>query len=196
MNGFVAHMLANARREWVSNRRLRLGVVAISIILGLYAVLVLRDWRASLEQEYATVTTRLNKMKALAGQQVWIGRASASAQLRDALEAQIPEVATPGMAQASFQGWIREATVGMGDEVRVQSQEAAQVEDRPGIWQVPVVVSGPFDPQRFLDLVGRIERRPALTVVREATILNRDGKTFSVTVVSYFRVRGGGDAGS
>lgn len=194
MNASFSRAIENARREWGSNRRLRLGAIAIAVILGVYAMLVLRDWRASLEQDYAEVTTRLNKMKALSGQQVWIERAQAAAQLREALEAQVPEVATPGMAQATVQGWIREATTGMGEDVRVQSQDASPAEGRPGVWQVPVVVGGPFDARQFLDLLGRIERRPTLTVVREATIINRDAHTFSLTVVSYFRVGGGVDA--
>lgn len=192
--------MAELRRQWAGNRRLRLGVFAIAGILALYLFLVLQDWRAALAQEYGARTEHLYKMRALAGQDEWIERARVMAELREALEAEIPEATTPGLAQASVQGWVRDVVSAYGgDSVLVQPQDAVPVPGRPGLWRVPVAISGPLHPDRYLDLVAGIERRQSLSVIEQARVLNRENKTFSMTVVAYFRIpaqEGTPDAGA
>lgn len=180
--------LANARRDWAANRRLRMGVAVIGAILALYVFLVLQDWRAALAGQYADRTEQLYKMKSLAGQDEWLARAQAARSIRERLEAEIPEVATVGLAQAGVQGWIRDAATAFGDNVRVQTQAPAESE-LEGVWRIPVVISGSADPARIVQLVRRIEGRPTLSVIEEALVVNRENRTFSLTVVSYFRVR-------
>ena len=181
--------LADIRREWAANPRLRLGVVAIGVIVAIYLSLVLRDWNASLAQDYAERTGYLAKMQALAGQDAWIERAASAAEVRSALEAEIPEVATIGLAQATVQGWVREAAVAFGEDVQVRAAAPVPVAEGSDIWRVPVTVGGKLDPARYVQLLAQIERRPTLAVIEEATVLNRENRTFSLTVVSYYRVK-------
>ena len=183
----LRNAVANARREWAGNRRLRMGVAAIGAILALYVFLVLQDWRAALAGEYADRTEHLYKMKSLAGQDEWLGRAQAARAIRDRLEAEIPEVATVGLAQAGVQGWIRDAAAAFGDDVRVQTQAPAE-SDIAGVWRIPVVITGSADPVRVIQLIRRIEGRPTLSVIEEALVVNRENRTFSLTVVSFFRI--------
>jgi hypothetical protein len=184
----VAGVLGNLRREWAANRRLRAGVVVIAGILALYLFLVLQDWRAALAERYADRTAHLYKMMSLAGQDEWIGRAQAVARVRTALEAEIPEAATVGLAQASVQGWMRDLTAAFGSPVQVQAGPPAQSEQDPALWRIPVVLSGAADPPRVLQLAKRIEERKSLAVIEEAVMVNRENRTFSLTVVSYYRV--------
>lgn len=194
MSAATGGALADLRRQWAENPRLRLGVLAIGVILGIWLVLVMADWHASLSREYANRTTHLYKMKALAGQEEWLQRAPLAARGRAALEAGIPTVETIGLAQAQAQGWLREATAGMGDSIQVQAGEPVEEPSRPGTWRVPVTVSGAFEPRRYLELVRRIESNPSLTVIEAAMVLNRENQTFSLTVVSYYVVNGAVDA--
>lgn len=191
-----APLLADIRREWAGNPRLRLGIIAIGVILAVYLSLVMQDWRAGLQERYAERTEYLGKMQALAGQDAWIARAEAVAQTRAALEAEIQTVATAGIAQAAVQGWLRDAAVAFGEGVQVQAAAPLQVAEGSDIWRVPVTISGKLDPARYVQLLARIESRPTLAVVEEATLLNRENRTFSLTVVSYYRVKGAAtDAG-
>jgi hypothetical protein len=180
----------------LAERRLRIGILAIAAILAVYVLLVMRDWRTTLEHDYAARTEHLYKMKALAGQPQWLARAQSAAKVRAALEAQIPAAATTGLAQASVQGWVRELTNAMGEDLRIQAGQAEAVEGRPGLWRVPVTLSGSLDNDRYLGLLGRIESRPTLSVVEEATVNNRKTQAFSLTIVSYFRVAEAADAGA
>jgi hypothetical protein len=189
MNPQLAALIDQARREWAGNRRLRIGGLAIGAILGFYLLLVLRDWQSALQLQYAARTEHLQKMQALAGQDIWIARAQAAQSLRRGLEAEIPEVATLGLAQAGIQTWARDLSASIGGNLQVQNQAPQQVEGQPGIWRVPVVISGPGDPMQVMNLISQIEGRKSLTVIDQATLVNRENRTFSLTVVSLFRIR-------
>lgn len=180
--------IANARQEWAGNRRLRLGVLLVGGILVFYLLLLMQDWRSALAQEYAGRTEHLYKMKSLAGQEEWLARARAANEVREALEAEIPEAATAGLAQASVQGWIRDVADAFGGDIRTQTLEPVPVEGQSDIWRVPVTISGTLEPRLFVELLRRIESRSTLSVIEEAMVLNRANRTFSLIVVSYFRM--------
>lgn len=189
MSANVAKAIADARREWAGNRRLRFGVLAIAGIVVLYLLLLMQDWRSALANEYTARTEHLYKMKSLAGQEEWLLRAQSTSELRKAMEAELPEVDTAGLAQAQVQGWIRDVATALDEDVQVETLEPVPVEGRPGLWRVPVSVSGQLDPARYLELLRRIESRNTLSVIEEAAVRNRANPTFTLTIVSYFRIR-------
>lgn len=201
MSAQVQVVLADMRRQWAANRRLRLGIGAIALIVVVYLFLLIQDWRASLATEYAARTEHLYKMRALAGQDEWVERARSMAEVRRALEAELPDAATPGLAQANVQGWVRDVVAAYGeDDVTVQVSDAVPVDGHPGVWRVPVAINGPLQPGRYLDLVAAIERRNTLAIIEQARILDRENRTFSLTVVAFFRIvptqGGAADAGA
>ena len=180
-----------ARNELAQNQRLRIGILAIAGIVVFYAFLVLGDWRSSLHEQYVERRQYLRKLRELAGQSQWTVRADAISRVRKELEAQIPVVASPGLAQASAQTWIRSLAAVHGSAVQVQSQPPLAVDGQPGLWRIPLVVSGTLAPRTVVNLVQQIEKHSSLSVIEEATILNRENQTFQLTVVSYARVAGG-----
>lgn len=191
MNARVSDPIRKIGSEIASNRRLQIGLVVIAGILVLYAVLVLFDLRQAQETAYVERREQLQKMRELAGQDVWIGRAQAVARVRGGLAAEIPEFETVGVAQAQLTSWLRELAQSFGGSaVQIQSQAAQQVAGEPGVWRIPVVLSGDVGPSRALDLIQQVERRSVLTVIEQALLLNRENKAFSLTIVAYVRVRG------
>ena len=88
------------REEWSSNPRLRWGA-GIALAIGFfYLCLVLVDWRRELHDQYQQRTLQLYKMTALAGQEQWLLRAQAAQSVEKALQAEVPDAATIGLAQA------------------------------------------------------------------------------------------------
>lgn len=186
--------IARARLEFSQNQRLRIGVFVIAGILAFYSFLVLRDWRASLQDHYVERRQYLRKLKGLAGQSQWPARAEAIARSRRALEAEIPTVASPGLAQAAAQTWLRDMAAVHGEAVQVQSQPAQAVDGQPGLWRLPMVLSGALPTRSVLNLIEQVEKRRSLSVIDQALIINRENQTFELTVVSYARVAGATDA--
>lgn len=181
--------LERGRQEWASNPRLRLGTWLIAGILGFYLLLVLRDWQQALQQRHVERSEYLQKMRSLAGQDEWIERAETAARIRKALEAEIPDAATLGLAQAGVQTWVRDMSAVYGTALRVQTEGGEAVPGRPDLWRVPVVLSGSMDPQKVTQLIQQIEKHGSLTVIEQSVILNRENQTFSLTAVSFFRIQ-------
>lgn len=189
MSGALRAALASMRKELADNPRLRLGAWLIAAILIFYVWLVLADWRAQMHKDYVAQVQQLQKIRSLAGQDEWLQRAEQARVLRDALQAQIPEVATLGLAQASVQTLARDMIAASGNAIRVQTEAPAEVGEGSGLWRVPVVISGGLGATQVLQLIRRIESQRNLVVIEQAMILNRENHTFSLTMVSFFRVQ-------
>lgn len=192
----LAELWQQAQHELAGNPRLRIGVLAIAAIVSLYGWLVLLDWRDAAAREYAAQRQRLEKIQALAGQDVWLERATQAAELRAALEAQLPEADTLGLAQASVQSWARDLAAVHGDQVRIRGETPVQV---PGsaLWRIPVTISGSLAAGSVLQLIQRIEQHSQLITIEQSSILNRANRTFSLTVVAFYRIeQEGADDGS
>lgn len=183
-------LVARARIEFGQNQRLRIGVLVIAVILAFYSFLVLSDWRASLHEQYVERRQYLRKLRTLAVQKEWPARAREMTRVRKALEAEIPVVASLGLAQAGVQTWVRNLAAVHGSAVRVQMQPPEAVEGTPGLWRIPTVISGSLPPRPIINLIQNIEKRSSLAVIEEALILNRQSVNFQLTVVSFVRVAG------
>jgi len=189
MSGMASVAMAQMRKEFAGNPRLRVGAGLVVAILVFYLWLVLADWRAAMQKDYVAQAQHLEKIRSLAGQDAWLQRAEQARALREALQAQIPEVATLGLAQASVQTLARDLVAASASDLRVQAEVPAQVGEGSGLWRVPVVISGGLGAAQVLQLIRRVESERNLVVIEQAMILNRDNHTFSLTLVSYFRVR-------
>ncbi|SJZ90050.1 hypothetical protein [Novilysobacter spongiicola] len=188
---------SSARDEWSRNARLRWGVGVIALVIGVWVFLVLRDWRDALAEEYLDRHAYLVKMQSLVGQDEWLERAEAAARIRAALEAEIPLADTIGIAQATVQTWARDLVAASGAELQVQAQAAQEVEGHPGLFRVPVVISGGLQAPKVMELIRQVESYGSLAVIEESLIMNRQNETFSLTVVAYFQVQEGvADAGA
>ena len=182
-------LLGQVRQELARNARLRLGLALIAAILAFYAALVMVDWRSGLHEHYIERRQYLRKLLEMANQDEWPARAASAARVRKALEAEIPEVASLGLAQAGAQTWARNLAAVYGVAVQVQAREPQTVDGQPGLMRVPIL-SGTLPPKVVLNIMQQIEKRGSLTVIEEAMLLNRENQTFQLTVVSYVRVAG------
>ncbi|GAB6195018.1 hypothetical protein [Lysobacter xanthus] len=180
-------------RQLRANPRLRVAVALIGLLVGVYALLALVDLRAHVAADYAERVADMRSLRALAGQPEWLDRAQAASRLRKGLEAQIGQVATVGIAEAEVQAWARDRAAAVGGQAQVSAQAPAEVEGTAGLWRVPVVVSGTADPAQVVQLMHAIDSSARLAVVEQASVLNRENRTFSLTVAFYYRIQGASD---
>lgn len=181
---------ADARRQWREQPRLRAGILFAVGLVAAYLLLMLNDWRVAAGDEYRQRSAYMQKLRGLAEQPEWLDRAQAAARTRKALDAQIGSASTLGIAQAEVQAWARERAAALGGQVRITGRPAAEVEQLPGVWRVPITLSGTTAPQQVLQLMQQVEQSPTLAVIEEATLLNRENRTFSVTVAFVYRIGG------
>lgn len=193
MNAVLQSLLTQVRSEFQANARLRWGGLLILAIVVLYLLLVLSDVRAQMQRDYVQQVQRLDKITSLAGQDEWLQRAEQARLLRDALQAQIPTVATLGLAQASVQSLARDLIAASGKPLRVQVETATEVGRGSGIWRTPVVISGGLSPDRALQMIRKIEQQENLVVVDQAILLNRSGGGLTLTMTAFSRIQGADD---
>ena len=145
------------REEWSSNPRLRWGAVIALAISFFYLCLVLVDWRRDLHEQYQQRTLQLYKMTALAGQEHWLVRAQAAQAVEKALQAEVPNAATIGLAQAEVQTFVRQLINAFGRKLGSDPRPPAEVTGQPGLWRVPVTLRGMVSQPQMLEILRRVE---------------------------------------
>ena len=189
MRGLFSQRMTQMRTEWSGNPRLRLGAAVIVVIIVVYSLMVLADWRTALHAQYQQRTLQLYKVQALAGKEEWLLRAENARALDKALQAEIPNAATIGLAQAEVQTWMRQIMQAFGPKMASESHAPVQVTGEPGLWRIPITIRGLVSVVQLQEILRRIESADRLTVVDSITIsMIRDAPNVSLTVVAYYRV--------
>lgn len=179
------------REEWSSNPRLRWGALIALAIGFLYLCLVLADWRRGLHDQYQQRTLQLYKMTALAGQEQWLVRAQSAQSVEKALQAEIPNAATIGLAQAEVQTFVRQLINAFGRRLGSDARPPAEVTGQPGLWRVPVNLRGLVSQPQMMEILRRVEDSDRLVVIDEFSFtFVRGVPNMSMTLVAYYRVGG------
>lgn len=173
-----------------SNPRLQGGLGLIAAILLVWLFLLLGDWRQARISTLQASNQHLEQTRNLARQKDWAERAEQARQMADALEAEIPPALSPGLAQADFQGWLRQLADSQPAPLQLNVQAPVRMEDPAGIIRVTATLNGSMTPSQVLMLIARIEGRQSLATIPMMT-LRSDGlnRTFSLTIQGYYRLQ-------
>lgn len=171
------------------NPRLQSGAVLIALLVFGWLYLVLVDWRDAKHSELDDARQRLAQVRGLAGQTAWMERANEADAVAARLSAEIPEIASPGLAQAEFQSWLRTLVDAQGGTLRLDVQAPVLLERPDNVVRVSATVSGALPPARAVQLINRIEGRTELSTIPILTIRD-DGRNhaLSLTVQGYYRL--------
>lgn len=171
---------------------LKWAALVIAALLAVFALQTLNDWRIARQKASVDTEQALRRTLALKGQDAWLAREKSALQLRDSLTAQLPQVATPGMAQATLQSWLRGMT-GKFDgkqNATIRINRSAPVDGMPNVLRVNAALNGNFDPRQALTLLRQIENSPNLVVVETINLQNDGSNTLHMTLNAYYRVPG------
>jgi hypothetical protein len=176
--------------ELRQNTRLRMGILAILVILLSYIGIWLKDYNAKLQQEYREAVTQLNRLQAVANQKQWTRRASKAQRLRNQLEAQLWQAETKGLAQAAFQKWINAQLTKIKIEGRIilKVKPAVDVKLINNLWQVTADLSATVEAHKILALIAAVAKHPQLTVIERLNINKvRKHTRFNLLITAYFK---------
>lgn len=134
---------SQALQQWRASRRLRVGVMAVSLIVGLHLVLGLGDRNRALADEYRQQAGLLERLDEASRESAWPEYA---AQAEAALAAErdtIPQVSSAGLAQAELQTWLTaQAAAAALSEPRVRAETTLEVPGHEDLWQVIARLDG------------------------------------------------------
>ena len=186
--------LDRLRDELARNPRLRVGIVLIGVLLLVYQLAGLSQIRARLDADYAAKLAQLVKVQSISSEDGWDRRASEIHAMRKALEAQIPDADSVGLAQATVQGWLRDTAASAGPKLTVTMGTPLQVEDKHPYWRIPAQINGMIDPAQALELIREIESRKDLVTVESIRLTTGANASLALEVASYYRVTRAGAA--
>lgn len=186
--------LVTARNELAGNPRLRVGLIVIGALLALYQLAGLSDLRVRMTADYAARQTQLARVQNISKEDGWDRRASEIHAMRAALEAEIPDADSMGLAQATMQGWLRDTVTRSGVKLSVTMDAPLRVSDTSAYWKIPARISGQMSLAGALELIRLIESRKELMSVESIRLTTGNQPSVSLEVAGYYRVRQGGTA--
>ncbi|MBE9561406.1 MAG: hypothetical protein IMF12_00900, partial [Proteobacteria bacterium] len=175
--------------ELRNNTRLRLGVwLIIGLLLG-YSIMLLNDYRLKTQQEYTTVVARLSQLETIANQSQWLDRTTEIRQVRKKVQGQLWQANTKGLAQATFQQWLRTITKQLKiDTKRLQVDPALDVSKYNDVWQVTAKIRGNFTRKNLTDFLLKIATNPSIVVIEMLDVYeSKEQLRFVVIIKAYFR---------
>ena len=179
------------RVQLQGNPRLKWALALIVILLIGLAWQALDQMRVASQKQAIDEEVNRRRIHSLRGQDIWFSNESKANALRESLWAELPEVATPGQAQAALQSWLRTLTAPITDEknaLRVSVDSYSPVETLPGALKVNATLSGGLSARQVLNLVRQIEGAANLVVVETIRIQSDLNNNFTMTIHDYYRL--------
>ncbi|MCA7025291.1 MULTISPECIES: hypothetical protein [Stenotrophomonas] len=185
--------LQSLKRQVEAAPWLKWAGLAIVLLLALFCLQALDAVRVERQKAAMDAELDLRRIMSLKGQDVWFEREKSALELRDTLRAQLPEVATPGMAQASLQNWLRGLTSGFGNEqnANIRINRSGTVETVPGVLRVNASLNVAASPRQSLNLLRQIESSSNLVTLETLTLQSDDSNTLHLTLNAYYRIAEG-----
>lgn len=184
--------LQSLKRQVDAAPWLRWAALAIAVLVAVLALQALDRWRVGRQKAGIEAEQDLRRILALKGQDVWLAREKSARQLRDSLRAQLPQVTTPGMAQAALQNWLRNITANFdAQNVVIRLNRTAPLENMPDVLKVTAALNGNLNPRQALALIRQIESAPNLVVVETMALQSDSSNTLHLSVNAYYRVAAG-----
>ena len=185
--------LQSLKRQVEAAPWLKWAGLAIVLLLALFCLQALDAVRVERQKAAMDAELDLRRIMSLKGQDVWFEREKSALELRDTLRAQLPEVATPGMAQAALQNWLRGLTSGFGNEqnANIRINRSGTVETVPGVLRVNASLNVAASPRQSLNLLRQIESSSNLVTLETLTLQSDDSNTLHLTLNAYYRIAEG-----
>ena len=183
-------LLQDLKAQYAASPWLKWAALFSLTLIGVYGLLALDVVRQNRQKQAIQGEQNLRRVLRLNGQEVWLKREEQARATVSALKAEIPETATQGLAQASLQNWIRQATstLSQQESLRVSVNEPIASEVDEHILRVTASISGNISPRESLDLMRKIETNSNLTVVDTFVIQSDANSILQLTMTGYYRI--------
>lgn len=189
--GPLAGLAGSVFAELKTNRRAALGLLAITLLAGIYGLMLAGSAVDAMRGSYVAARLHLARISQAGHAASWPARARASTALREALERRLWPADSGGVARADLQDWIARAAAKAGlHKVRVTLSIARPKGLPTNIREVSATISAAGSgigtaAFRLLDLV---ESDPRLLVTDRLHVQEQPVPALDMTLVSYARI--------
>ncbi|MBW8368709.1 MAG: hypothetical protein K0M70_12730 [Arenimonas sp.] len=176
------------RQEWRQNRRFRLGLLVVLLVLGLQGVLMLSDRQKVLAEGYEREAALLDRLTEASRESAWPERADQAEAALAAARDTVPQVSSAGLAQAELQAWLSgQAASGGLQDPRVRVESTLDVPGQAELWQVIARLDAVVPPGRLEGFLRALSTGlPWIQAERLEVTEGRDTR-LGVIVRAYYR---------
>ena len=180
--------LQSLSQQLAGNRRLQIGLALVAALLFGFLLQSLHDWRTTQQKNAIAAEIDLRQTRGLRGQDVWLRRAEQVQTAQRALLGEIPIVATPGLAQATMQNWLRSVanSIRTASPMTIEVGEPVEMEQHPGVYRARATVRAELTPRQAFDFMGTVEAAPNLAIVETTQVRAGQGRV-TMTIAGYYR---------
>lgn len=159
MNAWLQRELATARDQFEANPRLRLGVLAIPLILLLYLNLILADARGEQQAAITELQKQLVETTQLAAQHEWLARLE---QMRAALDEQAERhfgnAESEAFARADIQAGAQALLAAQNlKQIRIEVSTAGKTDTATGLIPLQLRLAGNAQGEQLYALIDAME---------------------------------------
>jgi hypothetical protein len=183
-------------QEMISNERLilLLGAGAVLVVLsGLYGFWSLS---ARMGEQLTTSKTALARLQAEATGDAWPKRVETSRALKTQLRVRLWDAPTPGLAEASFENWLRTRFSRYGGEpqqIQITRSPAGNRGGQPnatlaGVQRMTAKVLAPFDQTAVMDVLADAAESDKLIVVDRLIVRAGTNSRIEMDVSTFIQV--------
>lgn len=187
--------LQRLAQEWRQSRRLRLGALAILLILGAHAALTLSDRRQAQVEQYRRDAELLGRLEDASRESAWPKRAQAAEAMLASVRHSIPAARSDGLAQAEMQAWLTDLAAFAGlAQPRVRIETSLAVPGQDAMWQVLARLDANVPEGRMPVLVRALSAALPWVKTERLEIQAGSDTRVSLVVRGYFRQADEADA--
>lgn len=186
----TTRLLHSLRTQLDAAPWLRWALPVIGLLALAFVWQTLETWRTQAQETAIEKEVELLRIRSLEGEDVWFARAEEASAILERLRAELPAAATPGLAQASVQSWLRDnAMAGLpSDTLRVNVESSSTIDGIPGVLRVKVNMNGALTARQALGLLRQVEGADNLVVVETAMIRSDHNPMFTAVLNAYYRL--------
>jgi hypothetical protein len=183
--------------EITLTEREKTGLVVGAAVILLAGWLGLSTWTGGISRQYRTTQSNLSRLKAQVESGAWAERKNEGHVLRSVLEDRFWTADTPGLAEASFERWIRDRLNRSNIEaqlIQVRRVPLVQATDQGaegnplfGLQRMTAKVLIPFDETALLALLSEIAESNKVMVVDRLIVRAGRNARVEMDVSTFFR---------
>ncbi len=180
-------ILNRMHNEWSRNKRFRIGVVCIAVILSAYGYLLLDDWESRLKITYYQKLDMAVRLEQLSVRTDWLKHEKSAGAVVIQLESKLWRAESRGLAQAKTQIWIETLLKTHGVEnPRISVKPAKLSETVSRVWEVAAKVDAAVNLNDLHRLLKSIEGSGHIVAIEQLDIVQARYGRMEMTLKTYF----------
>lgn len=182
----IGRLMAQVRHEIEAKPLLWTGLITILFLGVLYLFAAIGTWKAALQQQFEQKQAERIRIAQIASEQDWRNRAQQAQRALAAARARIPSSDSQGLAQATYQAWLRRQVHPFAPTARIDVAAPVPVIGVAGLWKIDAVLSAGSKPVMIMQILSKLQQAEQLTSISSLRIVQTPQSNVQMRITGYY----------